>query len=137
MWPSPSGTELPYWSHQYGDVFIIGLHLNRIWRLWGSSRKGKKGEAPASVNDPNAWGFGDHLFEGIGMGTAQYDWLVSELVSSAFQNAKYKVVMAHQTVFGLGDNAYPVVVAQEAKIDYDLGSGPKTLEITFPLTESE
>ncbi|NCF90665.1 MAG: metallophosphoesterase, partial [Verrucomicrobiaceae bacterium] len=137
MWPSPSGTDLPYWSHQYGDVSIIGLHLNRIWRLWGSSRKGKEGEAPASVNGPNAWGFGDHLFEGIGMGTAQYDWLVSELASSAFQNAKYKVVMAHQTVFGLGDNAYPVVAAQEAKIDYDLGSGPKTLEITFPLTESE
>ncbi len=135
MWPS-ANAGAPYWSCLYGDVFVISLHVNRIWRLWGPNRKGKEGEAPADVNDPDRWGFGDHLFEDFESGSAQYQWLVDTLASQEFLDAKYRVVIAHQTMFGLGDNVYPVLDKPEAEILYDDGTGPETLKVTFPVPEA-
>jgi hypothetical protein len=34
---APQGER--YWSYQYGDVFVISLHVNRIWRMWGDTGK--------------------------------------------------------------------------------------------------
>lgn len=134
MWPSPQ-PGLPYWSLCYGDIFIISLHVNRIWRLWGSDRKGKEGEDPADVNNPDAWGFGDHLFEPFGPGSAQYQWLEQVLESEACQQARFRIVMAHQTMFGLGDNAYPVLAPSDVTIRFDHGSGEEVSQLTYPISK--
>ena len=135
MWDHPdTGTQGErYWAYQYGDTFIISLHVNRIWRMWGDNRKGKLGEAPESLADPDLWGFGDHVFDPFGPGSPQFLWLQKTLKTSAFQKSKYKIVMAHQTMFGLGENALPVLAAPQAVFTIEGREQPLTL--THPISQ--
>jgi hypothetical protein len=129
----PKGEE--YYAIKVGDVFLISMFVNRVWRNPNPGR-GKFSEAAASLNNPDNWGFGDMFFgERYGVGTEQYAWLVEQLESEAFRNSKYKIVLGHQTPFGAGDNSIPVMAEPIAHISYDDGAGRSgQLVTTYPVT---
>ena len=124
-----------YYAQRIGDLFLIAMDGNRIWRSWGATGRGKLSEATASMNRPAEWGFGDFQFHPFAKGSRQYSWLQGILASEAFRTAKYKVVMVHQSVFGLGDNAIPVMAQTQASFEYaDAGGAVRTLgPIPFPI----
>ena len=132
---SPGGEE--YYATSFGDVFIISMNVSRIWRSWSVSgeSKSKFMEGLSTLDDPSEWGFGEFLFERFDKNSDQYSWLQTVMKTDAFKNAKYKVVMAHQGVFGLGDNTVPVlsqpVIQLVTKNTQDV---EKISEFTFPLT---
>ncbi len=107
-----------YYAQRIGDTFLIAMDGNRIWRSWSANSRSKMTEATASINDPSAWGFGDFQFHPFAKGSRQYQWLQEVLASESFRTAKYKIVLVHQSVFGLGDNATPVMAQTEATFEY-------------------
>lgn len=134
MWnhPEDGPASESYWAHRFGDVFIISMNVSRVWRNWNPGR-GKFSEKEDSLNNPDEWGFGDIFFEYYGVGTQQYEWLESVLQSEGFQNAKYRVVMGHQTMFGLGDNSVPVMADPIATITYlDESGNEQTMQRSWP-----
>jgi len=124
-----------YYAQRIGDLFLIAMDGNRIWRSWSAAGKGKLSEAPGSMNKSAEWGFGDFQFHPFAKGSRQYAWLQEVLASQAFRSAKYKVVMFHQSVFGLGDNAVPVMAQTQASFEYtDAAGAVQTLgPLAFPI----
>ncbi|MDX2160714.1 MAG: metallophosphoesterase [bacterium] len=116
---SPGGEA--YYAMQYGDVYVISLFSTRIWRTpgLGDDARGKYRERLRDLNNPTEWGYGDFIFEDLQEGSEQYNWLVEQLASEAFQNARYKVVLLHQGPHGLGDNYNPVLAHPVQVIDRD------------------
>ena len=116
-----------YYAQRFGDVFIISLDANRVWRGWGASERGKFTErfdnATGRVT-PNAdeWGFGDITFRPFGPGSQQFAWLQQTLQSEACRSAKHRIVLSHQTMAGLGDNAVPVQAEIRATVELTDGS---------------
>ena len=130
----PRGEE--YFAVSFGDVFLISMNVSRIWRSWSvtPNNKTKFVENAENYTDPTQWGFGEFLFERFDAESEQYTWLTDVMQTEAFQNAKYKVVMAHQGVFGLGDNTVPVLAQPVLQVVQDNGSGGKSVaEYTFPI----
>lgn len=98
-----------YYATSFGDVRLVSLYVTQIWRSPDLSpeTKGRYREKANSLNTPEDWGYGQHIFEDIREGSAQYQWLEKELASDAFKNAKYKVVMLHHPPHTLGSNIVP------------------------------
>lgn len=107
-----------YYAKQVGDVFLIALNVSRIWRGWEFDSKSKFSEHPLDLNNPEAWGFGEHLFTPFAKGSQQYRWLQEVLRSEAFKRSRYRVVMFHQSASGLGDNTVPVLTDPAMFVDY-------------------
>ncbi|MCF2949116.1 fibronectin type III domain-containing protein [Paraglaciecola aquimarina] len=131
----PGGEE--YYATTFGDVFIISMNVSRIWRSWSVSgaNKSKFVESLSTLEDPSKWGFGEFLFERFDKDSDQYAWLESVMETDAFKNSKYKVVMAHQGVFGLGDNTVPVLSQPVMQlVETDSQDVETITEFTFPLT---
>lgn len=116
---APSGER--YYAIRYGDVYMIGLYATRIWRTpsLDANARGKYREPETDLNKPDNWGYGDFIFEDLAVGSEQYSWLVEQLDSEVFKNARYKVVVMHQGPHGVGDNYNPVFAHPEQTIDYD------------------
>jgi hypothetical protein len=132
----PQGPEGErYYAQRIGDLFLIAMDGNRIWRGWGANTRGKFSEATASLNKTDEWGFGDFQFWPFAKGSRQYAWLLEVLASEAFRTAKYKVVMVHQSVFGLGDNATPVMAQTQASFEYIDANGARQVRgpFAFPI----
>lgn len=106
--PDTGGGE-KYYATTIGDVRLISLFVTNIWRVpdLGADARGRYREREADVNRPDRWGYGQHIFEPIAPGSAQYQWLQQELRSPEFQQAKYRVVMFHHPTHSLGDNIVP------------------------------
>lgn len=135
---SPGGKE--YYAMAFGDVFLISMNVSRIWRSWNVSgeRRSKFVEAIAELQDPNCWGFGEFIFERFDAQSEQYQWLESVLNSDAFKQAKYKVVLAHQGVFGLGENVVPVLASPLMQlIETDQDNVETITELNFPITPQD
>ena len=133
---SETGGEL-YYAETIGDVRLIVLDVARIWRdaNMGESAKSKYAD-PAGATDPldKSRGFGSHIFEPIGEGSDQLEFLKNELASDEFQNAKYKVVMFHWQFHSLGGNAVPAYTDPvEHKVT--LESGEEQIVYTYPMAE--
>lgn len=137
MWTHPDDGPAgeSYYAYQIGDVFVISMNVSRVWRTWNVTEndRGKFTEIKSELSNPDNWGFGDMWFETFNEGSTQYEWLTNVLESEAFQNARYKVVLAHQTMFGLGDNAVPVMADRVMTITYEQDGEEQTLERTLPL----
>jgi alkaline phosphatase len=139
MWSHPEGPEGEnYYAYQIGDVFVISMNVSRVWRTWNVNPgdRGKFTEAVEYLNNPDEWGFGDMWFQTYYEGTEQYEWLQDVLASDEFQNSRYKVVLAHQTMFGLGDNAVPVMADPVTTISYQDGSELSTLTTNWPVEQT-
>lgn len=105
---SPLGGKR-YYAVTFGDVRLIVLYATNVWRspsLEPNSR-GKYRERSSDLSAPQAWGWGQHIFESIAKGSPQYTWLAEELQSPEFQQAKYKIVMLHNPPHSLGENSVP------------------------------
>jgi hypothetical protein len=98
-----------YYATTFGDIRLVSLYVTRIWRSPGlrPDIKGSYREKATELDNPQGWGYGQHIFEDIRKGSAQYEWLQQELASEAFQNAKYKIVMMHHPPHTLGSNIVP------------------------------
>ena len=106
----PDGSETStYYATSFGDVRLVSLYVTQIWRSPDLSPeiKGRYREKANILNTPEDWGYGQHIFEDIRKGSAQYQWLEKELASDAFKNAKYKVVMLRHQPQTLGGNIVP------------------------------
>jgi hypothetical protein len=98
-----------YYATSFGDVRLVVLYATNMWRYPKSDgrKKGKYSEPETELNNPENWGYGQHIYEPITKGSKQYNWLVQELNSPEFKQAKYKVVMLHHPPHTLGDNIVP------------------------------
>lgn len=123
MWSLPEGPEgKAYYAQRFGDVFLISLDANRIWRVWNAGQRGKFTEnfvaaAGRTSNNPDEWGFGDFTFRPFGPGSRQFRWLQETLASEACRSARFRIVLSHQTMAGLGDNAVPVLAEQRVTVE--------------------
>lgn len=106
--PNNGGNE-NYYAITFGDVRLVVLYVTNIWRSPSLSpnRKGRYRERQQDVDNPEKWGFGQHIFEPVGKGSEQYQWLERELNSAEFKQAKYKIVMFHHPPHSLGGNVVP------------------------------
>lgn len=140
MWNHPDNGPQgeSYYAYQIGDVFVISMNVSRVWRTWNITEndRGKFTEIQSELSNPDNWGFGDIWFETYEEGSEQYEWLTGVLESEAFQNAKYKVVLTHQTMFGLGDNAVPVMADRVMTVVYEQDGQEQTLERTLPFDQA-
>ena len=98
-----------YYAVTFGDVRLVTLYVTNIWRTpnLDPGARGRYRERDEDFDRPEKWGYGQHIFEPIAKGSAQYTWLQKELNSSEFQQAKYKIVMFHHPPHSLGDNIVP------------------------------
>jgi hypothetical protein len=134
---SPGGNR--YYAQQIGDVFVIVMNVSRIWRNWNPNIRGKFSErvdeAGGDLHNPEEWGFGDFIFEDFGPGSAQYQWLTETLQSDACRAAKYRIVLAHQSTFGLGDNSAPVIADPVVTIEYEeAGEIKQSAPFSYPVS---
>lgn len=132
---SPGGET--YYSIQFGDVYMISLYSTRIWRTpsLNDNARGKYREPLADFNTPDDWGYGDFIFEDLQEGSEQYEWLVEELNSDAFQNARYKIVVMHQAPHGVGDNYNPVFAHPVQSFEYDEEGRISYIKYEYPIED--
>ncbi|MCD8487000.1 MAG: metallophosphoesterase family protein [Desertifilum sp.] len=107
--PERSGQKQPYYAVTFGDIRLIVLYVTNIWRSPDLSpgTRGRYQEREQDLENPEKWGYGQHIFEPIQQGSPQYQWLTQELQRPEFQQAKYKIVMFHHPPHTLGDNIVP------------------------------
>jgi len=131
---SETGGE-KYYAMTFGDVRLVSLYATQIWRTpkLGPEARGKYREREADLNNPANWGYGQHIFEPIKAGSAQYTWLKQELASPTFQKAKYKIVMLHHPIHSLGDNIVPAFTDPQQVIERDENGSIKAIRYEYPL----
>lgn len=136
LWTHPEGPEgEQYYVQRIGDVAIAVMNVSRIWRTFNvrPQDRGKFTEFVAENRNPDEWGFGDFHFERFDRDSPQFRWLRETLASPLFRGAKYRIVVAHHTVAGLGDNAMPVHADNVMHLDYTDESGAaKTRVVRMP-----
>ena len=126
MWTHPQGPEgEQYYWQRYGDVAVLVLNVSRVWRTWTvrEQDRGKFTEFFSENRNPDEWGFGDFHFERFDRQSPQFAWLQGVLASPEFRSAPYRVVLAHHSVAGLGDNAAPAHADNVMLIDFNVGDG--------------
>lgn len=123
-----------YYAVTFGDVRLVVLYVTNIWRLPGmeDNIKGRYKEADFALKNPQNWGYGQHIFEPINKGSAQYRWLETELNSEAYQQAKYKIVMFHHPPHTLGENIVPPYTDPVQKIDRDENGNVISVRYDYP-----
>jgi Calcineurin-like phosphoesterase len=124
-----------YYAVTLGDVRLVVLYITNIWRFVHLDKpdfQGKYAENPASLNNPENWGYGQHIFEPIAKGSKQYNWLQEELNTPEFQQAKYKVVMFHHPPHTLGDNILPAYTDPVQIIERDEEDNIKSVRYEYP-----
>ncbi|WP_323750520.1 fibronectin type III domain-containing protein [Marinobacter sp.] len=129
-----------YYTASFGDVFLISMNVSRIWRSWSvnGENRSKFVEPLGDLENPQAWGFGEFMFERFDKNSEQFQWLSEVVQSDAFQQARYKVVMAHQGVFGLGDNTVPVLADPIMQlVEPDGEGGENIVELPFPISPED
>lgn len=116
---SSTGGKL-YYATTFGDIRLISLYVTNIWRSPSleADAQGRYKESNANLDNPQAWGYGQHIFEPIAQGSPQYEWLTQELQSQAYQQAKYKIVMLHHPPHTLGGNIVPPYTDPQPKLYY-------------------
>jgi len=123
-----------YYAVTFGDVRLVTLYVTNIWRTpnLDPGAKGRYRERDEDFNNSEKWGYGQHIFEPIVKGSAQYNWLQKELNSPDFQQAKYKVVMFHHPPHSLGDNIVPAYTDPVQIVDRDEQSNIKMVRYEYP-----
>jgi Calcineurin-like phosphoesterase len=124
-----------YYAVSFGDVRLVVLYATNMWRTpnLDAEARGKYRERDQDLNNPEKWGYGQLIFEPITKGSTQYNWLVQELNSPEFKQAKYKVVMFHHPAHSLGDNIVPVYTDPIQTIERDANNNIKAVRYEYPL----
>jgi hypothetical protein len=131
---SPEGGET-YYAVTFGDVRLVVLYATNMWRTpnLDAEARGKYRERDQDFKNPEKWGYGQLIFEPIAKGSKQYNWLVQELNSPEFKQAKYKIVMFHHPAHSLGDNIVPVYTDPVQIIERDASNNIKAVRYEYPL----
>lgn len=134
--PTPQG-KATYYAESFGDVRLVVLYITNVWRspYLDDRTRGKYREAAADLENPANWGYGQHIFESIAPGSPQYVWLEQELQSSAFQQAKYKIVMFHHPPHSLGENIVPAYTDPVQKIETDISGQVTAIKYEYPQSQ--
>ena len=121
-----------YYAVSFGDVRLVVLYATNMWRSpnLDPDTKGKYQER--QLNNPDEWGYGQHIFEEIAPGSTQYSWLEQELNSPQFRRAKYKVVMLHHPPHSLGGNIVPPYTDPVQIIDRNEDGSTKAVRYEYP-----
>ena len=129
--------EKAYYAVSFGDVRLVVLNVTNMWRYFTTENynKGKYAEPQEELNNPQNWGYGQHIYEPISQGSPQYDWLVNQLDSVEFQQAKYKVVMFHHPPHTLGDNIVPAYTNPVQIIERDDSGNITSVRYEYPKKE--
>lgn len=130
---SPGGEK--YYAITIGDVRLISLYVTNIWRVASlePDARGRYREREADLNQPDRWGYGQHIFESIAPGSTQYAWLQAELNRPEFQQAKYKIVMFHHPPHCLGDNIVPAYTDPIQALDRTSNGTITAIRYEYPL----
>ena len=130
-----------YYATTFGDIRLVVLYVTNIWRSYKVSPevKGRYQEKVSDLNNPDNWGYGQHIFEPINQGSDQYSWLQKELDSPEFKQAKYKVVMFHHPPHTLGDNIVPAYTNPVPVIEYsdEKKEQIKSIRYEYPLEKDQ
>ncbi len=123
-----------YYAVTFGDVRLIVLYATNIWRTPSlePNGSGRYVEASAQLDQPEQWGYGQHIFEPIGKGSDQYNWLVKELNRPEFQQARYKIVMFHHPPHTLGGNIVPAYTDPVQIIERDNTGNITAVRYEYP-----
>ncbi|MEG4285696.1 metallophosphoesterase [Microcoleus sp. A006_D1] len=123
-----------YYAVTFGDVRLVTLYVTNIWRTpnLDPGARGRYRERDEDFNRPEKWGYGQHIFEPIVKGSAQYNWLQQELNSAEFQQAKYKIVMFHHPPHSLGDNIVPAYTDPVQIVDRTSDGKIKMVRYEYP-----
>lgn len=123
-----------YYATTFGDVRLVVLYATNMWRSPNidNDTRGKYQERKQDLNNPDAWGYGQVIFEAIARGSLQYNWLVQELNSPEFKQAKYKIVMLHHPPHSLGDNIVPAYTDPVQMIDRGADGSIKAVRYEYP-----
>ncbi|MEO1433704.1 MAG: metallophosphoesterase family protein [Cyanobacteria bacterium J06632_19] len=132
--PETETGQKGYYAVSFGDVRLIVLYVTNMWRYprAENSRKGKYAEPQEELNHPENWGYGQHIYEPIAKGSTQYNWLVKELNSVEYQQAKYKIVMFHHPPHTLGDNIVPAYTDPVQIIEKDEDGNVTSVRYEYP-----
>ncbi|WP_293156949.1 MULTISPECIES: metallophosphoesterase [unclassified Microcoleus] len=127
-------SEKNYYAVTFGDVRLVSLYVTNIWRTpnLDQGARGRYRERDEDFDRPEKWGYGQHIFEPIVKGSAQYSWLEQELYSAEFQQAKYKIVMFHHPPHSLGDNIVPAYTDPVQIVDRTLDGEIKMVRYEYP-----
>ena len=127
-------SEKNYYAVTFGDVRLVTLYVTNIWRTpnLDPGARGRYRERDEDFDRPEKWGYGQHIFEPIVKGSAQYSWLEQELYSAEFQQAKYKIVMFHYPPHSLGDNIVPAYTDPVQIVDRTLDGEIKMVRYEYP-----
>lgn len=121
-----------YYAIQFGDVYLISLYATRI----AHERDKMYTEIPANLNNPNNWNYGQMLFNTIEAGNPQYNWLQDQLSSEAFQSAKYKIIMMHEPIHGLGGRLIPAFTHPVQMLEYDENNNLVAVRYEYPKADN-
>ncbi|MEM6403614.1 MAG: metallophosphoesterase [Cyanobacteria bacterium P01_D01_bin.116] len=123
-----------YYAVTFGDIRLIVLYVTNMWRHFNAenSRRGKYAEPKKELNNPENWGYGQHIYEPIDKDSTQYKWLVSELESQEYKQAKYKVVMFHHPPHTLGDNIVPAYTNPVQTTERDKNDNITSVKYEYP-----
>ncbi len=123
-----------YYAVTFGDIRLVVLYITQIWRSpnLDPQVKGRYQEAQKDLNDPQNWGYGQHIFEPITPDSSQYQWLETELQSQKFKQAKYKIIMFHHPVHTLGGNIVPPYTDPIANIDNAEDGSIQSVRYKYP-----
>ncbi|EHC19648.1 metallophosphoesterase [Fischerella thermalis BR2B] len=132
--PQSSEGGKTYYATTFGDVRLVVLYATNMWRYTTNEGKykGKYGEPETELNNPQEWGYGQHIYEPIAQGSQQYNWLVQELNSPEFKKAKYKIVMLHHPPHTLGDNIIPAYTDPVQMIEQDETGNIQAVRYEYP-----
>lgn len=123
-----------YYATSFGDVRLVVLYATNMWRTpnMDADAKGRYRERDADLKTSENWGYGQHIYEAIAKGSKQYNWLVQELNSPEFKQAKYKVVMLHHPPHSLGGNVVPAYTDPVQIIERDEDGNIKAVRYEYP-----
>ena len=123
-----------YYAVTFGDVRLVTLYVTNIWRTpnLDPGARGRYRERDEDFDRPEKWGYGQHIFEPIVKGSAQYSWLEQELNSAEFKQAKYKIVMLHHPPHSLGDNIVPAYTDPVQIVDRTSDGEIKMVRYEYP-----
>lgn len=123
-----------YYAVTFGDIRLVVLQITNMWRSpnLSANSQGRFRERDRDLNQPQNWGYGQHIFEPITPGSPQYEWLKAELNSPEFQRAKYKIVMFHHPPHSLGENIVPAYTDPVQIVDRDSAGNPLVIRYEYP-----
>lgn len=123
--------EESYYSTKIGDVVLITLDVNRVWRLANIGLAGKYSEIPGMGE--KTYGYGEFIFERVDDESEQIEFLKNELSSNEYKNSKYKIAMFHHEAHSLGGNQIPAFTDPVAKEAVSPITGQKMVIYDYPI----